>query len=169
MLNAWRFGKSVERGDDQWQADVVAAHYRLNLLAERNAIEPVDEELWEARHREFHLALLQACGSRWLLHMVSLLTDQFDRYRRLVGARAACRASRFRSSISASWTPRSSATRDLAVRLLKEHIAHATRLIIENWHAVTKPKQRGKAAHAVRNSTAKRGSKRALLSGARGS
>ena len=36
------------------------------------------------------------------------------------------------------------------------------------WDAVTTPKQRGKATHPVLTSTAKRGSRRALLSGARG-
>ena len=161
------FRQSIERGDDQWQADVVAAHYRLNLLAERNAIEPVDEEVWEARHREFHLALLQACGSRWLLHMVSLLADQFDRYRRLSveSSLSGKPVSLEHQRIVDAALKRDG---DLAVRLLKDHIAHATRLIIENWDAVTKPKQRGKAAHPVLNSTAKRGSRRALLSGARG-
>ena len=56
------FRQSIERGDDQWQADVVAAHYRLNLLVERNAIEPVDEEVWEARHlRSAGVQAIPAC------------------------------------------------------------------------------------------------------------
>jgi GntR family transcriptional regulator, carbon starvation induced regulator len=162
------FGESVERGDDQWQADVVAAHYRLNLLSERNVIEPVDEELWEARHREFHLALLTACGSRWLLHIVSLLTDQFDRYRRLSveGSLSGKPVSLEHQRIVDAALKRDA---DLAVRLLKEHIAHATRLIIENWPAESKPKQRGDLADATFSKAAKRGSKRAKLSGQRAS
>jgi len=161
------FRQSIERGDDQWQADVVAAHYRLNLLVERNATEPVDEELWEARHREFHLALLQACGSRWLLHMVALLTDQFDRYRRL-----SVESSLSGKPVSLEHQRIVDAALkrdvDLADRLMKDHIAHATRLIIENWHAVAKPKQRGEAAHAAINGATRRVSKRKSRSPARG-
>ena len=56
---------------------------------------------------------------------------------------------------------------DLADRLMKDHIAHTTRLIIENWHAVAKPRQRGDATHAALNRTAKRASKRAARSPAR--
>ena len=161
------FRQSIERGDDQWEADVVAAHYRLNLLVERNATEPVDEELWEARHREFHLALLQACGSRWLLHMVALLTDQFDRYRRL-----SIESSLSGKPVSLEHQRIVDAALkrdvDAADRLMKDHIAHATRLIIENWHAVAKPNQHGETVHAALNRTAKRGSKPTLRSGTRG-
>jgi DNA-binding GntR family transcriptional regulator len=160
------FRQSIERGDDQWQADVVAAHYRLNLLVERNAIEPVDEEVWEARHREFHLALLQACGSRWLLQIVSLLTDQFDRYRRLSVESS---LSGKPVSLEHQRIVDAALKRDveLAVRLLKDHIAHATRLIIENWHAVVKPKQRGDATHAALNRGMRRASRATSRSSAR--
>jgi DNA-binding GntR family transcriptional regulator len=41
------------------------------------------EEVWEARHRKFHRALVSACNSPCLLHLHELLCDQFDRYRRL--------------------------------------------------------------------------------------
>jgi hypothetical protein len=57
---------------------------------------------------------------------------------------------------------------ELAVRLLKDHIAHATRLIIENWHAVAKPKQRGDATHAALNRGTRRGNKATNRSSARG-
>jgi len=161
------FRQSIERGDDQWQADVVAAHYRLNLLVERNAVEPVDEEVWEARHREFHLALLQACGSRWLLQIVSLLTDQFDRYRRLSVESS---SSGKPVSLEHQRIVDAALKRDVeaAVRLLKDHIAHATRLIIENWHAVLKPKQRGDATHAALNRGKRRAGKAANRSSAQG-
>lgn len=42
----------------------------------------VDSE-WEKRHRAFHLTLVSACGSPWLLHFREQLYDQADRYRRL--------------------------------------------------------------------------------------
>jgi DNA-binding GntR family transcriptional regulator len=98
--------------------------------------------------------------------MVSLLTNQFDRYRRLSveGSLSGKPVSLEHQRIVDAALKRDA---DLAVRLLKKHIAHATRLIIENWPA--KPKQRGDLAGAAFSKGAKRGSKRAKLSGQRAS
>ncbi len=74
---------AVGKGDDAWEANLVAARHKLALLERRNAKEEVNEEEWEARHRNFHLALIQGCGSPWLVHLAELLFDQFDRYRRM--------------------------------------------------------------------------------------
>ncbi len=38
---------------------------------------------WEQRHRAFHLSLLSACGSKWLLQYCAQLNDQADRSRQL--------------------------------------------------------------------------------------
>lgn len=168
------FRESIKRGDDRWQADVVAAHYRLNLLVERNSLELVDDELWEARHREFHLALLSACGSRWLLNLGSLLTDQFDRYRRLSveNSLSGKPISLEHQRIVEAALKRDA---DLAVRLLKDHIVHATRLIIENWHAVSKQKPHAEAQNGAKlrratlSGAAKRGPKRITRSAQRAS
>ena len=39
--------------------------------------------LWEAQHRRFHLALVSACGSAWLLRFWSTLADHSERYRKV--------------------------------------------------------------------------------------
>ena len=74
---------SVERGDDDWEARVVSTHHVLSKFDPTRIAEPPLREEWEARHREFHVSLIAACGSPWLLHFCALLHDQFDRYRRL--------------------------------------------------------------------------------------
>jgi DNA-binding GntR family transcriptional regulator len=38
---------------------------------------------WEVLHRAFHLALIGACGSRWLISYCEQLNDLADRYRQL--------------------------------------------------------------------------------------
>ena len=40
-------------------------------------------ELWEVRHRNFHFALVAACGSPWRLRFWNTLTDHSERYRKL--------------------------------------------------------------------------------------
>ena len=129
------FRQSIEHGDDQWQADVVAAHYRLNLLVERNATEPVDEELWEARHRDFILRFCRRAARAGCCTWWRCSTDQFDRYRRLLveSSLSGKPVSLEHQRIVDAALKRDG---DLADRPMKDHIAHATRLIIENWHAV---------------------------------
>ncbi len=42
-----------------------------------------DNTAWDGRHRAFHLALIQNCGSSWLLSFCAELMDQADRYRHI--------------------------------------------------------------------------------------
>ena len=54
---------SLETGDDDWESRVVAAFYQLTK-AEKNKT-PDNVQIWEARNREFHEALISACSSNW--------------------------------------------------------------------------------------------------------
>lgn len=72
---------AIERGNDDWEAGILAAHHRL-ARCPRTADRLVDET-WEVLHRNFHLALIEACGSSCMLVFCHNLYDQFDRYRRL--------------------------------------------------------------------------------------
>lgn len=72
--------RSVENGDVDWETRVVAAHHALSRVAVPQAQGP-EAELWTARHRAFHMALLSACGSEWLIYLSELLFDQAERFR----------------------------------------------------------------------------------------
>lgn len=74
---------SIEHGDDNWEAELVAARHRLSLLEKGSSKDVEDEEVWEVRHRDFHTALISGCHSPWLLRIAGLVNDQFDRYRRM--------------------------------------------------------------------------------------
>lgn len=73
---------SLARGDNEWEAGVVAAAYRL---AKEDAALRHDDaatvENWERANTAFHLATVSACGSSWLLQVRRSLHDQCERYR----------------------------------------------------------------------------------------
>lgn len=72
--------KSIERGDDDWAANIVSSQYALNVQAQRQDICGEIFEL-EARHHVFHRALLSSCGSPWALEMFERLYAATERYR----------------------------------------------------------------------------------------
>lgn len=79
--------RSIEHGDDAWEAAILTAAHRLTKAETRLVGAKGDDLLsaqdeWEQRHREFHFALCSACGSPWLLHFFDALYDQLERYRR---------------------------------------------------------------------------------------
>lgn len=142
---------SIANGDDAWEARVVASRHKLALLGRGD--KSVTEDEWEKRHREFHFTLVSACGSPCLLHLHALLTDQFDRYRRLSAK------SRLPNSPRALVHQRLvdatlSRNADLAVKVLKDHIDEATDLIVAG---LVGPKDSAPARSArVKNTKRKR-------------
>ena len=74
---------SIARGGDDWEARVVAASYIMSkedaALAKMQG--PVPDN-WERANAEFHLALVSACGSEWLLRVRAGLHDHCERFRR---------------------------------------------------------------------------------------
>lgn len=75
---------AIERGDAAWEARVVAS---MHVLA-RTPLpsDPGDRAAaaaWEKRHRDFHFALVSACGSEWLLRFWGTLVDHSERFRSL--------------------------------------------------------------------------------------
>jgi GntR family carbon starvation induced transcriptional regulator len=72
--------RSVERGNDLWEADLIRAYHHMSLST------PTSQSFlaeWPSRHQAFHEALVSACGSPRLLHLRRQLFDQFARYQRI--------------------------------------------------------------------------------------
>ena len=78
MLECEALRESIRNGDDEWEANLVAAHHRLQK-AEQSYGKNLGE--WERRNEEFHEALVAACTSPWLLRLRHLLYEQHKRYR----------------------------------------------------------------------------------------
>tara|TARA_R110002110_G_scaffold307039_1_gene520765 strand:- start:3073 stop:3813 length:741 start_codon:yes stop_codon:yes gene_type:complete len=74
---------SMVKGDNEWEASVVAAGWRLgkeDQALARGDIDSLDD--WEKANEAFHGAMVAACGSNWLLRVRKNLHDQCERYRR---------------------------------------------------------------------------------------
>lgn len=130
---------SVERGDDDWEARVVSAHHVLAKFDPTRIAEPPLREDWEARHREFHAALIAACGSPWLLHFCALLHDQFDRYRRLAKS-----AGRRQPQLATHHTVLARAVKarqpEAAAKILAEHIGDTANALAKSVALAGEPK-----------------------------
>lgn len=72
-------GYATERGDIQWESDLISAFHRLSRTSPPTSKEQTP--VWAEAHRQFHIALLAGCGSPSLIRLCALLYDQFERYR----------------------------------------------------------------------------------------
>ncbi|MXU65101.1 GntR family transcriptional regulator [Oceanomicrobium pacificus] len=71
--------QSVQNGGRDWEENLVLVHHYLSRT------DRSDAEVFEERHKRFHMALLEACESPILLRFCSQLYDLNVRYRFLAG------------------------------------------------------------------------------------
>jgi|APFre7841882724_1041349.scaffolds.fasta_scaffold00262_9 DNA-binding GntR family transcriptional regulator len=72
--------RSMRRGGVEWETGVMGTFHRLARMP--LPVGPgADPRAWAERHREFHMALLAACDSPWLMNYAANLYDQAERYR----------------------------------------------------------------------------------------
>ena len=85
LLECHALRLSVENGDTDWEGNLVAAHHKLHLM-EQKMLEGDDsqKEDWKRYDWEFHLAMIEACGSKNLLSLHAVLYDKYLRYQMLV-------------------------------------------------------------------------------------
>jgi len=81
LLETHAMSQSFAAGDLDWEGRVVAAHHKLSTM-ERRMLEGAngDEELWKQCDREFHHALISACGSAVLMATHASIYDKYLRY-----------------------------------------------------------------------------------------
>ncbi len=85
-LEAIALQQSIAHGDEQWEEAILLTHRRLSKRSRSTQPDSFSPNLdWGRQHRAFHLALIGACGSRWLLQYCTQLHDQADRYRCIAG------------------------------------------------------------------------------------
>lgn len=74
--------RSIERGDDDWEGRVVSSLHALGRQNERSHPDDPDSlAALEDRHRDFHVALISASGSRRLEQIIDNLYLGSVRYR----------------------------------------------------------------------------------------
>ncbi|MET4163384.1 GntR family carbon starvation induced transcriptional regulator [Marinobacterium sp. MBR-111] len=81
-LEAMIVALAVERGDESWEASVIAT---AHTLARVETLDSADQmlTLWDSRHKAFHNAIASGCGSNKLMELRSTMLDQAERYRQL--------------------------------------------------------------------------------------
>jgi DNA-binding GntR family transcriptional regulator len=82
LVEAEAVALSIQNGNVDWEAGIVAAFFRLQRAEERrpeNSAEWAQE--WENCNNAFHAALISQCGSIWLLRLQELVYAQHKRYR----------------------------------------------------------------------------------------
>lgn len=81
--------EAIRNGDAAWEEAVLLAAHRLARVAREGAdgYSSFNPE-WEMLHRAYHLTLISACGSRWLVDFYGMLLDRNTRYRYLAFADA---------------------------------------------------------------------------------
>ena len=75
--------RSIQNGDDDWEIRVISCLHRLAKIEERAPENYVSNAEWKSAHRDFHEALVSACGSPTLLAFRSSLFERAERYRNL--------------------------------------------------------------------------------------
>lgn len=75
--------RSIENGDDDWEIEVISSIHRLGIIEGRAVENYVDNPEWKRAHREFHEALVGACGSPTLLGIRCSLFERAERYRNI--------------------------------------------------------------------------------------
>ncbi|KPG96042.1 transcriptional regulator [Pseudomonas sp. RIT-PI-q] len=73
---------AIERGDDTWEAMILARAHTLSKVMEVNTQDQM-MDVWDARHKAFHTAIASGCGSTHLMQARATLADQAERYRHL--------------------------------------------------------------------------------------
>ncbi len=75
--------RSIERGGEDWEVNLIAAHRRLsNSKLDLRNPDLSELERWEERHIEFHMALVGAAGSKHLLAFYRSIYDHFRRHQK---------------------------------------------------------------------------------------
>jgi DNA-binding GntR family transcriptional regulator len=121
--------ESIEHGDVQWEAQLVAAHH---VLARTPRVDPEDPERasdeWAAAHEAFHEALFAGCGNTRLLRVTRSLAEEAALYRRWsIPLEAERDVAGEHDGLLAAAISRDA---DLAAERLCEHIARTAELLI---------------------------------------
>ena len=96
VIEAAALRQAIGNGGIEWETEIVASLHALSLVKPPRKPGP-EAEQWAGLHRNFHLALVGACGSRWQTEFAALLFDQAERHRILAHMAPEARHGRDRS------------------------------------------------------------------------
>ncbi|CAM5786673.1 GntR family transcriptional regulator [Ottowia pentelensis] len=120
--------EAIAHGDIEWESRLLSCFHRLSRTPPPTS--PERDAPWSAAHRAFHEALVDGCASPWTLRLCGLLYDKSERYRNLAKSSTHERGrdvdGEHRALLDAAMTRDA----DAACRLLGEHFAATTEIIL---------------------------------------
>jgi DNA-binding GntR family transcriptional regulator len=135
--------RAIELGDVDWEAHLVAAFHRLSRTPERASDDPTrSSDDWAQAHAAFHAALVEGCGSPWLMRLHGQLYDQSERYRRL-SVSIAPRRRNIGDEHQKILDAVLARDADRAVRLLAAHLGETTDILLSAKLEAAPPRRRG--------------------------
>ena len=85
LLECHALKLSIDNGDTDWEGNLVSAHHKLSSMEQKMLSgDDSHKEDWKRYDWEFHLALIEACWSRNLISLHSVLYDKYLRYQMLM-------------------------------------------------------------------------------------
>ena len=85
LLECHALKLSIDNGDTDWEGNLVSAHHKLRSMEQKMLSgDDSQKEDWKRYDWEFHLALIEACGSRNLISLHSVLYEKYLRYQMLM-------------------------------------------------------------------------------------
>lgn len=76
--------QSIDAADMAWEEGLLIAYHRLSRTPRFTSDDHRTRSRdWEEAHRQFHVALVSGCGSRWLITISGQLFEAAERYRHL--------------------------------------------------------------------------------------
>lgn len=78
--------ESIASGSAAWEEGVLLAHHRLTKTPRTSGQGEAARPNWEKAHKLFHMSLLSACGSGFLIGFCEQLYDLNIRYRNIAGS-----------------------------------------------------------------------------------
>lgn len=78
-VECWALAQSIERGDASWESAILATLHTLHTV-EKMPSKVRQVSVWAQANRDFHDALLSACGSNTLMQIRQELQAKWGRY-----------------------------------------------------------------------------------------
>ena len=124
--------ESIDKGDELWEERVVLAFHRLSRLSSASANQAsYNTQEWENQHREYHLALISACGSSILQGYCAQLHEKTLRYRNLVAVME-YRERHEHEEHKAMQEAALNRDADLAVKLMQAHFEITAQIVLSS-------------------------------------
>jgi GntR family transcriptional regulator, carbon starvation induced regulator len=128
-IEAAALSESIDAGTADWEADILSALHRLLKLEDpRNETPALLTDRGAFLHKNFHMSLVSASPSIWRLHVIDVLYDHSERYRRLQTSylSGVLNSAQDHQAIAAATVARDKKT---ATRLLKLHLKKTAEMV----------------------------------------